>query len=868
MSPPHAYTLAFSSFDEDEDVGDFDICPICEGECTCNNTSSTPVPPPQPLIRSSSSHPAPSPHFPPRSSTFAPLKIKLTVPPNLLAKARLQSSAQASASSSRRPKPDPHRRPRPPKTVVLPRTAAHADAISHSKTHKVAVIKSKGKDTTGKPPKRKVAPGSDDEYHPAGSGPSTLRRGPVQQNNHLDDGEDEEENGAIDEPRPIHFPTFLSAVSSSSADDSSESSSSSEEESDLTDFSDSSIEEEEEFFIQTDEQRQRSHAHDKARVKRELLGENGMKWKDRRNTWDIRPRKKSVGPDDDDMDVDSDDTEDDGEEGDEEEGGIADDDDEDLDGEDDEHPRRMYAGIATGWSEDEDSFDAELFFAGLSDSESGAEQCGEPNGDATADEDDLDEDDNMLDAALLAAQGIFEITESWDGSVVFTNGLQDGQGLLNWDFGDSATQLDDASSSDDGGDTDVQMSDEMDGDQSDDDGLQEVESNDGNTTEEELVDEKGLPTDRAMRLFRPPTTPLPSVNPLSTMSAVIRTSPTSGQTKPWSIEEEEEEGSPGCPVSKVGPRPKGFAGERIKPRLPNMGTFEASQSDLLRRAVIDGSRPQDLPSPFPPKARKRRASESISSRSISRSRDRSLSLSQNFALSPSPLGTLLPSLLAAEDPTPVSSGLPLAEPIRLDDVLDASMLDSDPFDAPPDTELSSCDMHDDDGGRLLQNLSRWDRVPMNAFRRTRESGLMSDSATEYGHLIRSSPFSGTLWTRDEDTDHIPSPTATSKSKKGRKGKGRMDVMISPVLLPVRDRDGDRTPTGFNTYTPPSKGGQSRKETRHEKMLKRKGMMGAAPGKRHQQHFHHHGHHPNAKAGRTGGSAQRGFFGGSVPPLSL
>ncbi|KAI0318658.1 hypothetical protein OF83DRAFT_1114948 [Amylostereum chailletii] len=38
--------------------------------------------------------------------------------------------------------------------------------------------------------------------------------------------------------------------------------------------------------------------------------------------------------------------------------------------------------------------------------------------------------------------------------------------------------------------------------------------------------------------------------------------------------------------------------------------------------------------------------------------------------------------------------------------------------------LLSCDMHHDDDGRHLQNLSRWDRVPMNAFGQTHECGLM------------------------------------------------------------------------------------------------------------------------------------------------
>ncbi len=79
------------------------------------------------------------------------------------------------------------------------------------------------------------------------------------------------------------FPTFVSADEFSSENESSAGSSSSSEESELTDFSDSSIAEEEEYFIRTTEE-QRARAHDKARVKRELLGDGLTKRKERRTS--------------------------------------------------------------------------------------------------------------------------------------------------------------------------------------------------------------------------------------------------------------------------------------------------------------------------------------------------------------------------------------------------------------------------------------------------------------------------------------------------------------------------------------------------------------------------------------------------------
>lgn len=86
------------------------------------------------------------------------------------------------------------------------------------------------------------------------------------------------------------------------------------------------------------------------------------------NTWDIRVRKRSVGADGDSdagMDTESGEEE---EEGDDE--ADADENDEDED-EESVQPAVRYSGIATGWTDDEESsFDADIFFANLSDSSS------------------------------------------------------------------------------------------------------------------------------------------------------------------------------------------------------------------------------------------------------------------------------------------------------------------------------------------------------------------------------------------------------------------------------------------------------------------------------------------------------------------
>lgn len=415
------------------------------------------------------------------------------------------------------------------------------------------------------------------------------------------------------------FPTFVSADEFSSANESSAGSSSSSEESELTEFSDSSIAEEEETYIRTTEE-QRARAHDKARVKRELLGDSTTNRKERRNDWEIRSRKKSVGPSDDDMDVDSDETDDEAEDAEEAEG----DDDEDEDADDVGPVRESYVGIATGWSEDEESsFDADLFFGGLSDSDSGPEKSNQ----AAATEDDSDSSDI---GPTVLAQGTFEITEDWDGSVIFTNGLQDGQGLLDWDFEANAAQLliEASTISESNSGSDIRMA-ESEGDMGDSedetDGLEEVQSNDGDTTEEELVDDYGLPTARAMRLFRPPVTPLYAIDPLSIMNLGPRVGEGLPNQSPLPSDilagrefGDEDDDAPEPPMSEISSTILSASSDRGTPRIPLMGMFEASKTDSPHRAIIDENR-HAVPTPFQ-RNRRRRLSESVSARSFSRVR--------------------------------------------------------------------------------------------------------------------------------------------------------------------------------------------------------------------------------------------------------
>jgi hypothetical protein len=624
MSSPHPYTSGIVPSIHQLDEEDDDICPICEGACTCNNKSTVPTSVPF-SSTSRQTHNRTFPDVPPSSTphthpaTSASLKIKLTIPATLLTRSHPPTLKGPAPPSKKQNKSiDIHSRTK--RQTCPPKAGIRTPIQPRVTDKKVSKPKSAVKDTTGKSlesPQTRVG-GSDDYHARSGTDGASARR-----SHDVGAGSTVTAYGQFIQNQD--FPTFISADEFSSANESSAGSSSSSEESELTDFSDSSVAEEEENFIRATEE-QRARARDKARLRRELLGEV-EKRKERRNDWEIRSRKKSVSPSDNDMDIDSDESDDEAEEAAE----AAEGDDGEDDEEDDTGPARgSYIGIATGWSDgEESSFDADLFFAGLSDSDSGPEFPTIPGPEAAP----LIQDNSSVTVAPSSlAQGIFEITEGWDGSVIFTNGLQDGQGLLDRDFEANAAQLliDAATVSGSNSGSDIRMSEsagEMGDSEDENDTPGEMENNDGDTTEEELVDDRGLPTYRAMRLFRPPVTPLFSINPLSTMSpgprvrdVIANQSPQPSDILAGRVFGYEDEDPPEPPMSEISSTIFSASSDRGTPRFPLMGIFETSSAGSLRRAVIDGSRPV-VPSPF--RKSRRRPSESVSARSISKVRLRS-----------------------------------------------------------------------------------------------------------------------------------------------------------------------------------------------------------------------------------------------------
>ncbi|KAG6854516.1 hypothetical protein C0991_005428 [Blastosporella zonata] len=791
----------------------------------------------------SSAPPIPTAPPSPQKQLLPSLKIKLS-----LGKRRAQSPRPESPSHpkdlfsapsvpipSTSHQPHPKRRGRPPKAVVSVRpTDNHATTTLSSHPSK----STKQKKLTARP-QAPVKP------RPVAKKSSTKRRRVVSSDessssdltdvDHLYTFPDD------DDSQSVQFPTFVSASAMSSRASSSDADSS-----ELSSFddSDSSIEAEEEKFIVSEMQ-------GRARVRRELLGDDALKKRDPHNAWVIRPRKKSVGaPSDVEMDIDTDATEDEQEE--EEDAGELDEEEAD-----ERSTGTGYVGVATGWSEDEDesSFDADLFFANLTDSEDhDASLASDGEGD-DGDHSDMESMEASI-TSLPAMPPEFEVLERWDGQIVFTNGLLEGQGMLDMDFEAHAASLAETSSSPSQM-SDVEMSDV------DDRGYEEdADEGDGETTDEELVGEDDLPNERAMRLFITPFS-VSAINPMSTMSPAVSPGPRDRRPysrsvdspKPadilsgkffWDSDDHDEyEESTTKSLSQVSSNGQG----------PRAGHFVPAKE--TRQVIIDDLH-KDIPSPHP-RFRRRRPSFSHF-RSVEHLLQQHLASQQlpTLPCSPSPFHLVTPTV---DKTITMSPEMASAELVDLNDVLEASFLDPEP---PSDSQNTSTDT--EAKKQQLKSFNRWDVISVGAFRQSREGegGWGSDSTpakTDYGSMMKSSPLSTMLWQNKANN-----PASNRRS-------GKMSVVISPVILPVRDRDGDRTPTNLpppqrdnrhDNYNYPHK---SRKELRRERKMKRK-SYGAIhhPNQRHQHHNHHQ-HHPNMKS-RTTSSSQRTNFFSNVPPLNL
>ncbi|KAF7356834.1 hypothetical protein MVEN_01019000 [Mycena venus] len=811
MSPSHPHTVrgvAASPLMPQEDE-DNDICPVCDGECTCANKPRPSLPPRQRFQLSPRKHPS--------------LKIRLTIPPSMLGKRPATSSNSKSAGPTTSasaagggtytisPRPStsfssqygtvPKKRGRPPKSIPSSRQLgikSNSDALSFyhpaQAARKRKPTSSKKTGTSRIPAKLK------------GKG-TTVRKVSAAKRRRLESSESSSElsdiddshfhfNDHDDDARSIQFPTFVSASALSSSSDSDAISSSGFD-------TDSSMEAEEENFIVAEE----SRGAEKSRVRRELLGEEGQKRRNPHNNWVIRPRKRSVGASDVEMEIDSDATEDEEEEEEEEQEAEEDD-------EADELPVGSgYIGLATGWSEEdeESSFDADLFFANLTDSDDDDDHSCPPD---ENDERGEDGDQSDLDTMSLSDTALAGLIPPFAARPGKSSVRVDGG--LGWaDFEVTASLAEtSASPSQESDNEDMET---------------EEDEFEGDTTDEELVGEDHLPNERAMRLFNLPFS-VSSINPMSTMSPSA--SPAPRNRRPFGSLGNLDSPKPADILSgRVFlddlDNPDDFDDDMNAPSVSSRGTGTGPRTGSFIpgdtvRAVIDDTH-ASVPSPHP-RVRGRRGK---SASHFGRTSPRHL---PSRPLSLPPISQPSFQLLSSSELT-TSPELP-AQTIDLDDVLDSAFLDSEPSE----DQLSASPTEQ---SRKHLNLSRW--------------GWGSDtpgSNADFGNALRNSPLSSMLW---QDKDGV-SPTRQAQPG-----------------LPIRARDGDRTPTNGSARNPPPPPHdiptKSRKETKRERKMKQKNMGLGHERPPHQQHYFRQ-HHPNLKTRSSGSSQRTNFFNNSPPTTNL
>lgn len=687
---------------------------------------------------------------------------------------------------------------------------------------------------------------------PIKAGPSSKKRKRVPSD------DSSETFGSDDGSHSDRFPTFVSASALSSRTSSSSSSTDGNND-DLSHLgdTDSSIEAEEESFIQAE-------IRDRARIHRQLLGDDAPRKMNIHNSWVIPPRKTSDGPSDAEMDVDSDSevTLDEVEEGDDDQ----EDEDEEPDG---GAVGAGYIGFATGWSDDdqESNFDADLFFSNLSDDDTCRSCISCIVGD--------DETDNTPSThSSLTTQEpshrdklSFEVTESWDGQLIFTNGLAEGEGILDIDFEAHAAQYRLSTPSSPSQHTEVGMIS---------DPNEESGEGQGDTTDEELVGDDDLPNERAMRLLNQPVT-ISAIHPLSTMSPAISPG-TVNRKLPFRMKLSLNPAdifsgrfvsdSDDCnELERVSTRSLSLSTSSIG-RIPGPRTGHFEVIKHTKNAIIDDLH-KDIPSPH-----QKLCPCSVPPSGLSTVLQRQLLLSSPVV---APNSTILQSL---SDDTCMQSSESSAADVDLDELLEESFLVAD-------TEKPTITSYDVDSLSKTKTTDSSALVAASVctLRHNHEENCLTDNSTpgwcshetpskvenpDYRCMMKASPFSTMLWSNRNNK---------VKPKRSRK----MNIVISPVLLPVRDND--RTPTSalpsssslhnhhqyhHYFYSPPNQNQnrdnyphRNRKETRRERKLKRRTFV---PAHQHQYHSRHH--YPNSKARATSGMQRNNSAMGSVPPLYL
>ncbi|KZV85716.1 hypothetical protein EXIGLDRAFT_753174 [Exidia glandulosa HHB12029] len=575
------------------------------------------------------------------------------------------------------------------------------------------------------------------------------------------------------------YPTFVSASGLSTSSDEEgddeeqeggQDDSADDESSELTDLDDFSVQDEEERFIIADE---------KARVRRELLGDNDPEVAKKQRDWQMIPRQKgssatgSTAGGGDDSDSNSDSTEDEQ---------LEDDEDVEDEPEPDVHARgELELAADRYWSSSEDDFDAAVFFASLDSENEAKSSDGDDSDDSILGAQSLDESAQAgLFARISPEEHLPMVTQDVHGLLVFGDAVKDAALDMAFDIPSvppTAVQSPNpeapGDSTEDEDEEDLRSAaDAMDVDSTDDDlGLEET---DGATTDDMCEED----LDRV----RAPTPPPTGVNPLAT----LRTPTTDGARRSKKHDR---------PVPLLSQKPTDILGRRRAASLtssngttspsvsssrivkfPSMGRFESPAQ--VKMVIIDG-RTQNIPSPFARKLRRERANRVRFPKSRRQA-------------SPSPL--LSGGEVSEDSMYSLHAGPSSSQFISLHDVLDTAILEDDEDELEESQSAAQAALIsasesdaavDSNGVQHLRNLSRWDRIPMNTFRRTRSDVSLPSMTMSlpvglgYGAGLKNS--SG-WWDSDNGR------------KRGRRERERTTSMnamlaLSPILFPVRGGGG-------------------------------------------------------------------------------
>ena len=208
----------------------------------------------------------------------------------------------------------------------------------------------------------------------------------------------------------------------------------------------------------------------------------------------------------------------------------------------------------------------------------------------------------------------------------------------------------------------------------------------------------------------------------------------------------------------------------------------------------------------------------------------------------------------------------------LDEVLEAAFLVSD--SSTSDGELSAhaeqvgerTDVGEMSSRSHVEDLRRWERIPMTAFRRTRESrgSTSNEDGTPWSAKSGDGADFYAVAMMNNNLQHLlSSPTPAPAPKQSVEGAG----LSSPISL-GNPASGSRGARNFRMVTRDHKSERERKEEKKalRKMAHAKPSLGRPSTSNHQAHHHHrHQHHPNTKS-RASGSIQRTSFFNPPPTL--